>query len=60
MLKGWKTILLNVLVLVAGLTQTSGIMTIVPEQYMPYAIAAVGVANVILRLVTTTAVFKTV
>lgn len=58
MLKGWRTILVNALVIAAGVAaylDAAGIKDILPPGYA-WVPVAIGVANIVLRIVTTTAV----
>lgn len=57
-LKGWKTVIFNTLVIVAGLTQYSGLIEMIAPQYVPVFAAGVGLANVLLRWATDTGIFQ--
>lgn len=59
MLKGWRTIAFNVLSILAVVVaylDASDLKTILPDHWGAYAALGIGVANVILRTVTTTTV----
>ena len=57
-LKGYKTVIFNTLVGVAGLAQLTGVITIVAPQFLPAVTLAVAIANVVLRWATDTGVFQ--
>lgn len=57
-LKGYKTIVFNTLVGVAGLAQLTGVITVVAPQFLPAVTLAVAIANVILRWATDTGIFQ--
>lgn len=58
-LKGYKTVIFNVLVLIAGLAQLTDLVQLVAPEYLPAVTLAVAVANLILRWATDTGIFKT-
>ena len=58
-LKGYKTVIFNVLVLIAGLAQITDLVQLVAPEYLPAVTLAVAVANLILRWATDTGIFKT-
>jgi hypothetical protein len=53
-LKGWRTTLFNVAVIIAGLAQYVDLINIIAPQYTPLVLLAVGVANLVLRYLTDT------
>lgn len=57
-LKGWKTVIFNALVIVAGLAQYEGLVEIIAPQYAYIFVSAVGLANVLLRWATDTGIFQ--
>ena len=57
-LKGYKTVIFNTLVGVAGLAQLTGVITIVAPQFLPAVTLAVAIANVVLRWATDTGIFQ--
>lgn len=56
MLKGWKTIVVNVLSAVASVLEMTGVTDMLPEAYHIHYVVALSVVNVLLRLITTTPV----
>jgi hypothetical protein len=57
-LKGWRTLLLSILLAVVGVLQTADWATIVAPRYVGPAMLAVAVVVAVLRAVTDTAVGK--
>jgi hypothetical protein len=57
-LKGWKTIGVNVALLVAGALQQAAWPDLVPAQYVGVAVAVIAAVNLFLRTITNTAVGK--
>ncbi len=55
-LKGWRTILVSVLLAVVGVLQTADWATIVAPRYVGPAMLAIAVVVAVLRAVTDTAV----
>ena len=55
-MKGWRTILFNIASIVASLG--AAIVDIVPNSAAEYVVAAVSIANLILRFITNTSVGK--
>lgn len=53
-LKGWKTVIFNVIITGLAALQAADLVDIVPEAYIPFVLAAVGAINVYLRTLTTT------
>ena len=58
-LKGYKTVIFNTVVAVAGLAQLTDLVQLIAPEYLPAVTLAVAVANVILRWGTDTGIFKT-
>lgn len=59
-LKGYKTVIFNVLVLIAGLAQITDLVQLVAPEYLPAVTLAVAVANLVLRWATDTGIFSNV
>lgn len=57
-MKGWRTIIFNLLVAIFGALEAFRWIDIVPAEWVPIVIAAVGLINVWLRKVTNTPVGK--
>lgn len=57
-LKGYKTVIFNTLIAVAGLVQYMDLLQLVAPEYLPAVTLAVGIANVVLRWGTDTGIFK--
>ena len=53
-LKGWRTAIFNIAVIIAGLAQYVDLINIIAPQYTPLVILVIGVANLILRYLTDT------
>lgn len=61
MVKGYKTVIVGALVALLGFLETfdvTNILGLIPDQYDPLVVSAVGFAMVLLRLITTTPVGK--
>ena len=58
MLKGYKTVIFNVVVIIASLTEIIGLVDMINPGATPYLVLAIGIANVILRAITTTPIFE--
>lgn len=61
MLKGFKTIIIAVAVILLGILETvdvTNILGLIPDQYDPIVVSAVGTLMLFLRLVTNTPVGK--
>ena len=58
-LKGYKTVIFNTVVAVAGLAEMLDVIQIISPEYLPAVTLAVALANVILRWGTDTGIFKT-
>ena len=58
MLKGYKTILFNLLATVVPLMELAELKAVVPDDYMPIYLLVVAVGNVYLRSITTTPMGK--
>lgn len=56
MLKGWRTLGINMAVLIAAALQTAEWPNLVPAQYVGYVVAIVAGVNMALRTITTTPV----
>ncbi len=54
--KGWKTLLFAALVALAGVAQTFDWATVVPPQYVGYAMIGISAVIALLRYITTTPV----
>lgn len=60
-MRGYKTVIIGALVALLGFLETfnvTGILDMVPDKYDPLVVSAVGLAMVVLRLVTKTPVGK--
>lgn len=57
-LKGYKTIIFNGLIAVAGLAQMIGVFSAVSPDYVPVITLLIALANVALRWGTTTGIFE--
>jgi hypothetical protein len=55
-MKGYRTILANVLFAVVPVLSLTEWMSVIPASYLPYWMLFVAVANVLLRAITTTPV----
>jgi hypothetical protein len=53
-LKGYKTVVFNSATAVAALAQYTDLVQVVAPEYVPLALLVVGVANLVLRYLTTT------
>ena len=58
MLKGYKTIIFNVLAAVVPIMEITELNAVIPDAYLPFYIVAVALCNLYLRTVTTTPVGK--
>lgn len=58
-LKGYKTVIFNTLVALAGLVQYADLIQLVAPEYLPAVTLVVGLANIVLRWGTDTGIFKT-
>ncbi len=59
-LKGYKTVIFNTLVAIAGLVQYIDLIQLVAPEYLPAVTLAVGLANIVLRWATDTGIFSKV
>tara|TARA_R110000782_G_scaffold73701_3_gene147515 strand:- start:97 stop:291 length:195 start_codon:yes stop_codon:yes gene_type:complete len=57
MFKGWKTISFNIVAALVPVLELTELLPLIPEDYMPYYMFGVALANLFLRTVTTTPVF---
>tara|TARA_R110000772_G_scaffold165027_2_gene276370 strand:+ start:263 stop:451 length:189 start_codon:yes stop_codon:yes gene_type:complete len=57
-LKGWKTVVFNVLAAVVPLMELTEFKGLVPVEYLPYYVLAITLGNVYLRSITTSAIGK--
>ena len=57
-MKGWKTISLNLAALIFGSLEASGVINALPYGASQVAIPLLAAANIYLRSVTNTSVFK--
>ena len=55
-MKGYRTLLVNILALVLPVLEMTEITSAVPDEFLPYYAILLATANVILRLMTTTPV----
>ncbi len=55
-MKGYRTLLVNILALVLPVLEMTEITSVVPTEFLPYYAILLATANVILRLMTTTPV----
>jgi len=55
-LKGWKTILANVLAIILAVFSLPEFGGVIPAAYMPYYVLGLALINMLLRAVTNTAV----
>jgi len=53
-MKGWRTVAFNLLTMVVPIMELTEWQTLLPEDWLPYWLLFVGVANVWLRAITTT------
>lgn len=53
-LKGWKTTIFNIAVILAGLAEYVDLINIIAPEYTPLVLLVVGVANLVLRYLTDT------
>jgi hypothetical protein len=53
-LKGYKTVIFNSATAAAALAQYTDLVQIVAPEYVPLALLVVGIANLVLRYLTTT------
>jgi hypothetical protein len=60
LLKGWRTIALNLIALLLPLFEEFGVIAYIPKQYMVWYVLAIIAMNLVLRLATTTPVGKKV
>jgi len=58
MLKGYKTIVFNLIAAVVPLMELTELKAVVPDDYMPIYLLVVAIGNVYLRSITTTPVGK--
>ena len=58
MLKGYKTIIFNLLAAVVPLMELTELKAVVPDDYLPIYLLVVAIGNVLLRSITTTPVGK--
>lgn len=55
-MKGYRTLAFNSVIAVGAVLQAADWVQIVPAQYVPVVVAAVGAANLFLRMITNTPV----
>ncbi len=55
-LKGWRTMLLNTLVLIMPILELSEITAVMPDGWQPWYVIVVALGNMMLRSLTTTPV----
>jgi len=53
-LKGYKTLLINTLTIVAGLMEGKNLIDVIPADRQPYLVVALAAVNIVLRLMTST------
>ena len=53
-LKGWKTTVFNIAVILAGLAEYVDLINMIAPEYTPLVLLVVGVANLVLRYLTDT------
>jgi hypothetical protein len=53
-LKGWKTTIFNIAVILAGLAEYVDLINTLAPEYTPLVLLVVGVANLVLRYLTDT------
>lgn len=58
MLKGYKTILFNVLAAVVPIMELTELSAVVPDHYLPFYMLVIAMGNMYLRTVTTSPVGK--
>lgn len=58
MLKGWRTLLVGVLIAGLGAIQAADLVTVIPEQYTGFVIAGIGALIVWLRSITNTPILE--
>lgn len=56
--KGWKTVIFNVLAAVVPILEMTELKGTVPEEYLPLYVLVVALGNVYLRSITTTPMGK--
>lgn len=57
-MKGWKTLIFNGLSVLVTIAELQEWTSIIPDQYLPYFTLGLALANMVLRMVTTTPVGK--
>ena len=55
-MKGYRTIILNVLTILAAVAAMPEFIGLIPEDWLPEAMAGFGALNIVLRFMTDTAV----
>ena len=58
MLKGYKTIIFNVLAAAVPIMELTELNEVIPDNYLPFYVLAIALGNMYLRSVTTTPVGK--
>ena len=59
-LKGWRTTIFNIAVILAGLAEYVDLVNMIAPEYTPLVLLVVGVANLVLRYLTDTPMGVTV
>jgi hypothetical protein len=54
MLKGWRTMLVNLILSILPILQLTELMAIMPDKYLPYYALVMALANMWMRKITTT------
>lgn len=54
-MKGWRTFVVNGLVLLIAALQSAEVIALIPPEHLPTALAVAAMANVALRTITNTA-----
>ena len=57
-LKGWKTVIFNVVAAVVPFMEFTEFKDLVPANYLPYYVLVITLGNVYLRSITTSAIGK--
>ena len=58
MFKGYKTVIFNLLTAIIALSEVTGFMAVVPQEYLPAFLLVVAIANLVLRYLTDSGVFS--
>jgi len=56
--KGWRTVALNVFAMVLPIASLTEWNSVLPREWLPYYVLGLGVANILMRSLTTTPMGK--